>query len=61
MSYPIDLYVLDKEDRVIETVKMMKPNRISHFYSKALSILEFVSGPSRDCAPGDQLKLEEVS
>lgn len=58
MTYPIDLYVLDREDRVIAMVENMKPNRISCFYPNARSILEFVSGTSRDCGLGDQLKLE---
>lgn len=60
MNYPIDLYVLDREDRVIAAVEKMKPNRVSRFYAKARSILEFASGSPRECGVGDCLRLEEV-
>ena len=59
MAYPIDLFVLDREDRVIAILENVKPNRISPFFPNARSILEFASGPHRDCGVGDQLKLEE--
>ena len=59
MTYPIDLVVLDREDRVIAIAENMKPNRVSFFYPRARSILEFISGPQRDCKVGDQLILEE--
>jgi len=60
MAYPIDLFVLDRKNRVIAIVEKMKPNRVSRFYPKARSILEFAWGPHRDCEIGDQLKLEEM-
>ncbi len=61
MKYPIDLYALNKDNRVVAVIKNMKPNRISRIFWKAHSILEMISGPSRDCEPGDQLEFQEAA
>ena len=58
MSYPLDLYFLDKKNRVVKIIKNFLPNRISPVIWKADSVIEFLSLKNRDCAVGDFLRLE---
>lgn len=44
MRFSIDLLFLDKENRIIKTIKDFPPWRISRIYPKAKSCLELPSG-----------------
>ena len=58
MRYPIDVYFLNRENKVIAIKKNLKPSRISPLYWKTYSVLEFKSGSPRSCKVGDRLTLE---
>ncbi len=44
MKFPIDIVVMDKENRVIDFVGNFQPNRISRFYRNAKYIIELGVG-----------------
>ena len=58
MTYPLDLYFLDRESRVVGFTQAVKPNRLSPLFWQAHSVLEFASGTRRDCQVGDQLSMD---
>ena len=60
MGYPLDLYFLDKKNRVVTVIRNLKPNRFSSLEGRAHSVLEFSAGHNRDCKVGDPLKFEGV-
>ncbi|OIO37895.1 MAG: hypothetical protein AUJ72_03755 [Candidatus Omnitrophica bacterium CG1_02_46_14] len=60
MKYPIDAYFLNKQKGVVAVLKNLKPNRLTPFYLKAYSVLEFTCGPERSCVVGDKLAVEET-
>ena len=59
MRYAIDAYFLNAKNEVVAVLKNLQPNRISPYYLKARSVLEFSAGEGRRCLPGDRLGLEE--
>lgn len=61
MTFPIDVLVLDKENKVIARKNGLRPWRFSPYFSKARSILEFRSPMPEICNPGDQLVFEDVN
>lgn len=58
MAYPIDAYFLNKNNEIVAIEKNLQPNRFSKIYLNAHSVLEFASGPERDCRLGDKISLE---
>ena len=58
MKYPIDVYFLDKKNRVISEIKNLKPNRFSPLLWKAHSALEFKAGTLKNIFVGDEISLE---
>jgi uncharacterized membrane protein (UPF0127 family) len=44
MKFPIDIVFLDKKMRVVALAKTLRPNRVSHLYSEACSVLELPAG-----------------
>jgi len=60
MRATIDLYFLDKDNRVLRIVSAIPPNRLAVSCRDAVSIVELGSGPElgRDILVGDQLVLE---
>jgi len=44
MRFPIDALFLDKENRVIATIKNLHPNRMTRLYPKSASVLELQVG-----------------
>ena len=61
MQYPIDVYFLNKKNKIIALVENLAPNRFSPLVWKAHSVLEFKSGIKRDVRIGDELLWEENS
>lgn len=59
MGFPIDILALDKEHRVVARVDGLRPWRLSPFFSKARSILEFRSPMPRQCRVGEALIFED--
>lgn len=57
MKYPLDVYFLNKQGKVIACEKNLKPNRITRYVSKAHSVLEFSAG-ERACSIGDELRFD---
>jgi len=57
MRFPIDALFLDKENRVIATIKNLHPNRITRLYPKAASVLELPVGiiEKTDTGVGDEI------
>lgn len=48
MKFPIDIIFLDKDNRVIEIINDLKPNRITSIYSEADSVLELPAHKVRE-------------
>lgn len=44
MKFPIDVIFLNRKNKVIATIKNLKPNRLTRLYLKAVSVLELPSG-----------------
>lgn len=44
MRFPIDVVFLDKENLVVGLAKTLRPNRVSHLYSNASSVIELPLG-----------------
>jgi uncharacterized membrane protein (UPF0127 family) len=40
MKFPIDVIMLDRENRVIAIVNSLKPNRMTAIYARAATVLE---------------------
>jgi uncharacterized protein len=59
MRYPIDVYFLDRANKIISIIEDMKPNRFSPLVFGAHSVLEFKSGAKRNVRVGDEFKWEE--
>ena len=60
MTFPIDILVLDKDHKVIDRKNGLKPWRLSPYFMKARSILEFRSPMPVTCNLGDRLVFEDV-
>lgn len=60
MGFPIDLLALDRDHRVLARLDALKPWRLSPFFAKAYSILEFRSPMPGTCAVGEQLHFQDV-
>ena len=61
MTFPIDILVLDKENKVIARKNGLKPWRLSPYFPKARSILEFRSPMPGTYNLGDRLIFEDVN
>ena len=61
MRYPIDVYFLDRHDRIVFILQNLGPNRFSPLIWKARSVIELKSGIAREAHVGDQLKWESAS
>ncbi|MBU9889300.1 MAG: DUF192 domain-containing protein [Candidatus Omnitrophica bacterium] len=59
MGFPLDILALDREHRVVARVQGLKPWRLSPYFGKAYSILEFRSPMPVGCAVGEKLILED--
>ncbi len=59
MQYPIDVYFLNRENRIISVLENVRPNRVAPVIWKAHSVLEFKSGARRDVRVGDEFLWEE--
>jgi uncharacterized membrane protein (UPF0127 family) len=44
MRFPIDLLILDREQRVVNSVSRLPPNRMTALYRYAASVLELPAG-----------------
>ena len=44
MKFSIDVIFLDREKRVVELARVLRPNRMSRIYSKASSVIELPAG-----------------
>lgn len=61
MSYPIDIYFLNRQNEVVFLLKNLEPNRLSPVVWNAHSVIEFKTGPERNIHIGDKLSWEETS
>jgi uncharacterized membrane protein (UPF0127 family) len=60
MRASLDLYFLDKENRVLRIASAIPPNRLAVMCRNAVTVVELGSGPEigRDVLVGDRLILE---
>lgn len=58
LRYALDLYFLDKNQRIVRVIRHFRPNRISPLVWNAHSVLEFSASEDRVGSPGDVLDLE---
>ena len=60
MRATLDLYFLDKENRVLRIASAIRPNRLAVTCRNAVAVVELGSGPEigRDVLVGDRLILE---
>ncbi len=60
MRATIDLYFLDKDDRVLKIASSVRPNRLAVTCRNAVSVVELGAGyeTARDVLVGDRLALE---
>lgn len=61
MRYAIDVYFLDKKNKVVSVIESMQPNRFSPLVFNAYSVLEFKAGAKRKARVGDEFQWEERS
>ncbi|MBE8163172.1 MAG: DUF192 domain-containing protein [Bdellovibrionaceae bacterium] len=59
MKFTLDILFVDKKLRVIKIIKALKPWRITFFYIKADSVMEFNAGELNNIKVGDQLLLQK--
>ncbi|MFH1799591.1 MAG: DUF192 domain-containing protein [Candidatus Omnitrophota bacterium] len=59
MRFPIDILALDRDHKVIARLDALKPWRLSPFFTKAYSILEFRSPMPGACAVGERLIFQD--
>ena len=59
MKFSIDVVFLDREKRVVELARVLRPNRMSLIYSKASSVLELPAGTidATHTVPGDTIEI----
>jgi uncharacterized membrane protein (UPF0127 family) len=59
MKFPIDVAFLDKRNKVIATIKGLKPNRITRLYFCAVSVIEMPAGTieATSTAVGDEIEI----
>lgn len=59
MKYPIDVYFLDSEGRVVEIKRSLAPNRLTGIVHSAESAIEFPAGmvPEGEIRNGDRLQV----
>lgn len=60
MSYPIDAFFLNKENRIVAIFRRLEPNRASPIFPEAHSVVEFASGHEREARVGDKLILGDA-
>ncbi len=58
MKFPIDVYFLDRENRVVGIEKALMPNRLSGMHAGTHSVIEFAVG-DRPCLVGNILSFKE--
>lgn len=59
MHFPIDVVFLDKEQRVVEIVSNLPPNRMTPVYARADSVLELPACAAHDIVTvGDVILIE---
>lgn len=61
MKFAIDVVFLDKENRVIDVIETLKPNRMTAIYCHAATVLELSSGSTSQVqlAQGDYLEITD--
>lgn len=59
MGFSIDILALDRDHRVIARLDALKPWRLSPFFPKAHSVLEFRSPMPVTCEVGEQLIFQD--
>lgn len=59
MRFPIDVVFLNKKNYVIALIKNLQPNRITHLYLSAASVLELPAGTLKeiDTRVGDEIEI----
>lgn len=55
MSYPLDIVFVDKELRVVEVIRGLKPWKLSPWVRSAHSLIEFAAGGADKIQVGDVL------
>jgi len=58
MRATIDLFFLDRENRVLKIAPAIAPNRLSVSCRRAVTVVELGAAETRDVAVGDRLTLE---